>query len=349
MDPSTHPDAIRSDWFDAPDPVTRAACVARLQALASGRVPWDSGPPPCATSSSSSTSPTTPRARAAGAGPGYGAAGLRRPRGPAELHTPDPGVQRAALQALGDLGFAWRRRGRPVLATRDLSLEPPGTADAALLAMARTGHPDTSAWAERLWAADHVEAATVHLALAEDVSPTLLDLARRHVSSPTRGWRRRCTSAPSGRPIWPPPRPLLRSSDLEQVHIADGCSPSSPPAPRRSWRLLRFDQPGAGLARAARRLRVHPPGDLIEAFLILRDEHLPGSKGRRAFLERLLLTGVPALQAEVLRWAIDAGDDGDLTLALRGVSHPTTASPPPSPPSGGTPTSRWRCTPCGAA
>ncbi len=243
----------------------------------------------------------------------------------AELHASDARVRRAAIEALGDLGFVFG--GAAVarwLKARDLSLEPPGTADAALLTLARTGHPDTSLQAEALWAADQVDATTVHLALAEAVSPALLDLARVHVSSPEAGIAAALHLSAVRAPDLPALfRPLLQSSDLEQVHVAERMlAIQHKDAEEEVMDLQKRNWEPAALARAARRLRVHPAQALVDAFIVMRDDHPPGSWPRREFVSRLMLTGVPELQAAILRWARSEGHHYDLARVLRQIRVP---------------------------
>lgn len=243
----------------------------------------------------------------------------------AELHARDAVVRRAAIEAIGALGHAfWGAAVARWLAARDLDLEPPGIADAALLTLARTGQADTADWAERLWSDGWVEAATVHLALAEEVSPRLEDLARRHVSSPDAGIAAALHLSAVRAPDLPRLlRPLLQSPDLEQAHVAERMlAVRHGTAEDEIITLLERRWDDAPLRRAARRLREYPVDELLEAFLVLRDEHAPGSWGRRRLCKRLLMAGIPALQASVLGWLVEEGDAADLALALRSVGVP---------------------------
>jgi HEAT repeat protein len=243
----------------------------------------------------------------------------------AELHAPHAVVRRAAVEAIGALGYAFG--GAAVarwLEARDLELEPPGMADAALLTLARTGHPDTAAWAERLWEEQRVEARTVHLALAEEVSPRLVELARHHVSSPDAGIAAALHLSALRTPELPRLlRPLLRSSDIEQVHVAERMlAAQHGTAEEDMLALLGRRWEDAPLRRAARRLRVHPVEELVEAFEVLRDDCAAGTWERRGLAKTLLLAGIPQLQRAVLGWLVEADEARDLAWGLRCVGVP---------------------------
>ncbi len=103
----------------------------------------------------------------------------------AHLEHPDYGVVEAALDAVGHGGtpfggswvLRWLRGDRRALLTEPVLA-------AALLALGRTGHPETAAEVQRCWDLGLVGARAAHLALAEAVSPALWDQAEQHLDDP---------------------------------------------------------------------------------------------------------------------------------------------------------------------
>lgn len=321
------PDAARLAWFSAPDQASRDGCVGALVGLAMGSGPWParqraithliellhlSGHP-------------SERLRLVTA--------LGRLESPvvvpalhAELHHPDPAVRRAALRGIGELGYGF---GGALVASwleaRDIADEPPGIADTALHALARTGHAAVEDHAAELWTAGLVSARALHLALTDAVSPAMLDLARAHVSSSEAAVAAALhLAARRIDDLADALSPLLRSPDLAHVHLAERILDLPNPSAEdellslldRRWRL-------GPLGRAARRLRVHDPGELREAFAALRDGEPRGSWPRRMLLRCVLLVGAPTLQADALDWLEAEGDVDDLAYALQFAAQPT--------------------------
>lgn len=246
----------------------------------------------------------------------------------AELHHPDPGVREAALVAIGETAYHF---GGALVArwmkARDLSEEPPGIVDAALMALARTGNAGLEAEAERLWTKGLVSARALHLALADAASPAMLDLARQHVSTPDAAVAAALHLGARRVPdLLHALRPLRRSTDLAQVHLAERIL-DAPPLPPQDELLAMVSRgwPLAPLGRAARRLRVHPVEELLEAVVLLRDDMPPGSRDRRNFARAVLLISEPQLQTCILDWLEAAGEPDDLTYALGYASQPIDA------------------------
>lgn len=246
----------------------------------------------------------------------------------AELQHTDAGVREAALVAIGETAYHF---GGALVArwmqARDLSEEPPGIVDAALMALARTGNAALDREAERLWAAGLVSARALHLALADAASPAMLDLARLHVSTPEAAVAAALHLGARRVPdLLHALRPLRRSTDLAQVHLAERILDAPPVPPQEELlAMVSRDWPLAPLARAARRLRVHPVEELLEAVELLRDDMAPGSWERRRFARAVLLVGEPRLQADVLDWLEGSDEADDLNHALGYASQPTEA------------------------
>lgn len=239
----------------------------------------------------------------------------------AELFAREPAVRRAALHALARLGLPFG--GTFVagwLAEVDLAEQPADVLDAALLALARTGSPVLRHEAPRLWATGRVSGRVLHLALADGVLPVLLDEARQHVAHPEVGpaaalHLAACRVDDLARAI----APLRDSADLLHVHLAERLL--AQPAPGPDDHLMEvFSQTGstAALGRAARALRVHPPGTLAEAFRLLTEDVDPPSPEGRRWMRLGLLTGVGALQDAALELAA-SGTAQCLRVALNRV------------------------------
>jgi HEAT repeat protein len=103
----------------------------------------------------------------------------------AHLEHPDDGVVEAALDAVGHggtpFGGSWVLRW--LRGDRRAPLAEPVLA-AALLALGRTGHPETAVEVQRCWEQGLVDARAGHLALAEAVSPALWEQAEVHLGDP---------------------------------------------------------------------------------------------------------------------------------------------------------------------
>jgi len=245
----------------------------------------------------------------------------------AELHHTEAKVRQATVDALGQLGMLFA--GAVVarwLEARDRAAEPPGMMDAALRTLALTGHPDTAHWATTLWEAGEVEATTVHLALAEVVSSEGLELAKGHLKDPVAAipaaLHLSAVRHPELRVLL---KPLFESSDLQQLQTAETLV-------SRRWESAQDEVIayisdklyGREVGRRARRLRVHPPADLITVFELFCEDHPLGSRERSKFLARMASIGVPELQSMMFAWAIASGEPGNLVPILRAASgrHP---------------------------
>ncbi len=321
-------EAARSAWFTAPDLEAQFAAVQALQQQAGPGVEW--AVRKCAMGHlieliHISDHPAL-RARL------IEALGVVQslqvvPALHAELHHADPTVRRTAVQVLGELGslFAGVVVARWMKA-RDRTLEPPGMMDAALHALALTGHPDTARWALELWNAGEVEAASVHLALAEVVSSEGQALAREHLEDPVAAipaaLHLSAVRHPDLRALL---KPMVHSSDLHQIQVAEALS-------ERRWETAQDDVMayitskiyGRDVGRRARRLRVHPPEELVTVFELFRDEHPIDSRARATFLSRMASIGVPALQAAMFDWMLTSGIPSDIVPVLRSACtrHP---------------------------
>ena len=252
----------------------------------------------------------------------------------AELHHDDEGVREAALIAIGETAYHFG--GAMVarwMAARDLSDEPPGIVDAALVALARTGNAILETEAERLWSEGLVSARALHLSLADAASPAMLDLARTHVSMPEAAVAAALHLGALRVPdLLHALRPLRRSTDLAQVHLAERIIDAEPEGPVDALLgLVSRDWPLAPLGRTARRLRVHPVEDLLEAVQTLREDMAPGSPERRKFSRAVLLIGEPRLQECILDWLEAAGESAGLAHALGYATQPTSSLRAPHP------------------
>jgi len=323
------PDALRLAWFQAPDRTTQAAQVRALVTLATGA--------PDRTERLRATThlielthlaahPSDRRRLVEALGQVRSASAV--PALHAELHHPDPGVRESALVAIGETAYHFG--GAMVarwMAARDLSLEPPGIVDAALVALARTGNAGLESEAARLWGAGLVSARALHLALADAASPAMLDLARAHVSTPEAAVAAALHLGSRQVPdLLDALRPLRRSTDLAHVHLAERLI-DAPHQTAESdlLELVSREWPLAPLGRAARRLRVHPATALLAAARALQDELPPGSPDRPRFIEAVLLIGDPDLQACILDWLEETGEPRELARALGTASRPTAA------------------------
>lgn len=239
----------------------------------------------------------------------------------AETHHPDPQVRRAAFASIGRLGLAF---GGVMVARwlheRELSEEPRAVLQAALVALARTGNGAVGLWAERLWAAGRVTAATLHAALAEAASPALLPLAYEHLSRPDAAIpaalhlaSRRVEDLEAAL------SPLRRSGDLVLAQVAERLV--NAPRPEAEDHLMEVLQRSGSLperARAARTLRVHDPLVLARAFDDLTSGDEAGSPEAQRHVEVALWVGVPELQDAALRHA-ERGGPRALSRALAHV------------------------------
>ena len=322
-------DTTRLAWFEAPDRTARATHVRTLVDLAVSGTDWRSrgrATTHLIELTHLARHPTERRRLVQALGM------LRSPSAVpalhAELHHADAGVREAALVAIGELAYHF---GGALVArwmrARDLSQEPPGIVDAALLALARTGNAELETEAKRLWAAGLVSARALHLALADAASPAMLDLARQHVSTPDAAVAAALHLGSRRVPdLLHALRPLRRSTDLAHVHLAERIldTPLVPPQ-EELLAMVSRDWPLAPLGRAARRLRVHPVEELLEAVELLREDMEPRSDERRAFSRAVLLVGEPQLQASVLAWLEAASEPADLADALGYATQPTDA------------------------
>lgn len=239
----------------------------------------------------------------------------------AETHHPDPAVRQAALTSIGRLGFGFG--GTMVarwLRLRCLDDEPRPVLEAALTALARTGHPHTGREGARLWETGRVGPSVLHGALADAAAPELLALAREHVGDP--GAATAAALHLEARRVPDLARalsPMLRSVDLAQVQLAERLI-------EHRWRdpqtelleLVGRTGTAWSIGRAARRLRAHPAAALAEAFAALAEMTPPGDPEAGSLVARSLLVGEPTLQHAALGYAASAGP-AVLADALRGL------------------------------
>lgn len=305
------PDEIRLAWFAASDPPARAVERDALRDLAAGRAGWR--PRTAAVRHliellhlADHVADRVALVRILGTVEHANAV----PALHAELHHPETAVRLAALESLGQLGFPF---GGAMVArwfrAQDVREEPTELTARALLTLAQTGHPSVEALAVSLWASGRIDPVTLHLALAEIASPALREAAIAHVPSPVAGVAAALhLAAMRADGLSDLLQPMLRSTDLMQVHFAERLLALQPTSAQddllelvgRRWRL-------GPLGRAARRLRVHPPEVLVVAFRELVGLAPEARRERQAFVRALLLIGVPLLQSAVLDWARGEG------------------------------------------
>ncbi len=241
----------------------------------------------------------------------------------AELHHPSVKVRGAAIEALGELGLLF---GGAVVARwlveQRKSTAPPVLRDEALRTLALTGHPDTAKLASLMFQKGEVEATTFHLALAEAVSTTGVELAEAHLRDPEAAIPAALHLSAVRHPqLEKLLAPLLRSADLQQRQVAEALV-------ARRWEgaqddVLHFISDrlyGRDLGRRARRLRVHAPDELVAVFELFCEEHPVGSRARAKFLTRMAAIGVPELQAAMFEWALDSKETANLVTLLRAAS-----------------------------
>ncbi|HCH66025.1 MAG TPA: hypothetical protein DFR83_24700, partial [Deltaproteobacteria bacterium] len=318
----------RAAWFAAPDLDARLGAVQALQKLAASWNPW-----PVRKEAmghlielihiSDHPSLRTRLIDALGAVQSLQAV----PALHAELHHSDAKVRLATVRTLGELGMVFA--GSVVarwLSARERTLEPPGMMDAALRTLALCSHPDTERWALELWEAGEVEATTLHLALAEVVSSEALSLAQDHLLDPFAAIPAALHLSAVRHPaLQTLLQPLLRSSDLQQRQTAEALV-------SRHWDSAQDDVMtyitaklyGRDVGRRARRMRVHPPEELISVFELFRDEHPADSRERATFLSRMAAIGVPELQAAMFAWMLASDRPSDIVAILRAATtrHP---------------------------
>lgn len=234
-----------------------------------------------------------------------------------------PEVRAAALDSVGHIGLPF---GGALVAgwlrDRDPADEPGDVLESALLALARTGHPSVGHEAERLWATGRLRPQVVHIALADAVCPSLMDLARQHVRDPDVAIAASLHLAAVRLPdLDRALSPMLRAPDLTHVHVAERllATPQFEPEDH----LMEVMSRGGGtaeLGRAARALRVHEPDKLARGFAALVDEVDPDSIEGRRWVQVAILAGIPKLQRTALLFA-EKGEPGILSRALNHLCH----------------------------
>lgn len=318
---------VRS-WYGAPDAMAQQRAIQRLVGLASGR---------------EQSSDWADRSRAASAliellhltrHPSDRVALIRQlgrctgqflavPALHAETLSMHAEVRAAALDAVGHIGLPF---GGALVAGwlhgRDPADEPSEVLESALLALARTGHPEVGPQAERLWATGRLRPHVIHIALADAVCPALSDLAREHVRDPDvaieAALHLAAVRAPDLHRLL---APMLRAADLTQVHVAERLLAAPQYGPEDH--LMEVMSRGGGtaeLGRAARALRVHAPEQLAQAFTALVEDIDPDSREGRRWVQLAILAGIPQLQGTALRYA-ERGDPGVLARALNHLCH----------------------------
>jgi HEAT repeat protein len=241
----------------------------------------------------------------------------------AETHSPHPDVRAAALTGLGRLGLPFG--GALVarwLVDRDLDDEPGGVLEAALLALARTGHPTVGEQAERLWLTGRIGAAHLHTALADAVSPALLDLARAHIADPSVAVEAALhLDAVRVDDLVSALQPMRYGDNVAHVHIAERLLSQPTPGPEdHLLEVLECRWPIGAMGRAARRLRVHPPEQLASAFRALADGIDASGRDAKHWVKVALMAGIPELQAVALDLA-ESGSERTLVQAMHHVCH----------------------------
>ena len=218
----------------------------------------------------------------------------------AHLEHSDDGVVEAALDAVGHggtpFGGSWVLRW--LRGERRAPLTEPVLA-AALLALGRTGHPETAAEVRRCWEQGLVGARAAHLALAEAVSPVLWEQAETHLADPPAAPAAAMHLAATRHPrLMALLEPLLSSRDGElavlahsllaglEVRLSDHIlTATAEPHPVRRRRL-------------ARGLRAWPEGEVLAAW-----QEALGLEDDTVLLSVAMDAGISALQDAALAHA----------------------------------------------
>ena len=243
----------------------------------------------------------------------------------AEAQALDPSVRSAALHAIGRLGLPFG--GSLVagwLAERKPADEPAAVLEAALLALARTGHPAVGEAAESLWATGRLRAAVLHTSLADAVCPALADVARANLSDASLAVPAALHLSAIRIPdLTEALAPMLRSANLTDVLVEERLLALPELTPEdHLMEVMTLRGPIAAVGRAARGLRVHPPQVLADAYhLLAEDIDSAGWEGRR-WVRTALLAGIPELQDVALDLAASASPRA-LVQALHHLCHPS--------------------------
>ena len=231
----------------------------------------------------------------------------------AQLGHPDDGVVEAALDAVGHggtpFGGSWvlrwlRGERREPLPERVLA--------AALLALGRTGHPETAVEVRRCWEQGLVDARAVHLALAEAVSPELWEAAEAHLGDPAAAAAAAMHLAATRHPrLMALLEPLLSSREGELAVLAHSLLAGLELRPSDHILTATAETHPVRQRRLARGLRAWSVDEVLASW-----RNALGLEDDTVLLSVALHAGIPALQDAALEHA-EAQSPAMLRHALR--------------------------------
>ncbi len=235
------------------------------------------------------------------------------------LDDADPGVLEAALDAVGRIGVpfggAWVTRW---LDRSRRSPPPEQVLGAALVALARIGHPSVGARARDAWDRGLVDASTLHLVLAEAVLPDLLDEARAHLADPDTAPAAALHLSTARHPDLPALlEPLVTGPDPSLALLAHALLEGRHTHARDQLLDAIAEPHPVRRRRLARGLRAWPEAEVLDAWRAACGLDVP-----LVLLAVAMDAGIPALQDEALACAADHGST-QLREALRRVHTPT--------------------------
>lgn len=237
----------------------------------------------------------------------------------ATLEHDDPSVVSAALDAIGHVGVpfggSWIQRW--LVRPRSQPL-PDSVLERALLAMARTGHPEAGPMSLTAWEGGTIGAEALHLALAEAVSPLGWELAREHLRDPAACRASAMHLATSRHPELPRLLlPFLNGYDAELALLCHALLEGSMEEVGERFLEAASEDHPLRRRRLGRSLRGWSEDEVLEAW-----EALVGPQEDVMLLDVAMVAGIPALQDAAVAWA-ECGSPCLLTQALRRLRLPT--------------------------
>lgn len=245
----------------------------------------------------------------------------------AELDSPHEEVRVAALQAIGSIGLA--AGGAVVvrwLSRQDREALDDTVIDAAVMALAQTGHPQAGKAVADAWCRGQLSTERAHLALAEAVSPELLDRANEHLSDPEAAQAAALhLVALRTERLDEVLAPLLKGSDVGGALFAELLLQlPRPHADDHVLAVLTASLPPRRLGRLARSLRAHAAASVVAGFKALAADVDPSGAEAEGIVRAALVAGIPELQDVAVQLAA-TGPVRGLSRALYRVHSPTPA------------------------